>query len=135
MYFHTDSHFKYLLPYSKTMKSSSSHFFRGSVANMLVTSCDDNVCRIFVETILPDASLLDLEDFDPNFTRDAKYHTQRHKKRFVQRLKHMRYKIIIYMISFSFRLYLSIFSCQRFYKINVASIFFIFLLQLSEIFL
>lgn len=58
---------------------------------MLVTSCEDNVCRIFVETILPDAGLLDLEQFDPAASSEPKYHTQRHKKRFVQRLKTIRY--------------------------------------------
>ncbi|KAH9503228.1 DmX-like protein 1 [Bulinus truncatus] len=63
---------------------------KGSVANMLVTSCEDNVCRIFVETILPDAGLLDLEQFDPAMSSDSKYHTQRHKNRFVQRLKNLK---------------------------------------------
>ena len=61
---------------------------------MLVTSCEDNVCRIFVETILPDAGLVDLEQFDPAMTLDPKYHTQRHKKRFVHRLKTIRCVIV-----------------------------------------
>lgn len=71
--------------------------YRGSVANMLVTSCEDNVCRIFVETILPDAGLLDLEQFDPAAAAsEPKYHTQRHKKRFVQRIKTIRYVYNLY---------------------------------------
>ncbi|XP_035825075.1 dmX-like protein 2 [Aplysia californica] len=74
-------------------RQTSKYMPRGSVANMLVTSCDDNVCRIFVETILPDAGLLDLEHFDPAMNADPKYHTQRHKKRFVQRLKNIRQAI------------------------------------------
>ena len=70
--------------------------FRGSVANMLVTSCIDNVCRLWVETILPDDGLVDLEQFDPSSSFDPKFHTQRHKKRFMQRLKTIRY-IKVYM--------------------------------------
>ncbi|XP_059145859.1 dmX-like protein 2 isoform X3 [Physella acuta] len=71
-------------------RQTSKYMPRGSVANMMVTSCEDNVCRIFVETILPDAGLLDLEQFDPAMSSDPKYHTQRHKKRFVQRLKNLK---------------------------------------------
>lgn len=58
---------------------------------MLVTSCLDNVCRLWVETILPDDGLVDLEQFDPNASVDPKFHTHRHKKRFLQRLKTIRY--------------------------------------------
>lgn len=58
---------------------------------MLVTSCLDNVCRLWVETILPDDGLVDLEQFDPNSSVDPKFHTHRHKKRFLQRLKTIRY--------------------------------------------
>ena len=64
--------------------------YRGSVANMLITSCRDNVCRIWSETILPDDGLLDLEQFDPSMSFDPKFHTHRHKKRFMQRLKTIR---------------------------------------------
>ncbi|CAL1529694.1 unnamed protein product [Lymnaea stagnalis] len=71
-------------------RQTSKYMPRGSVANMMVTSCEDNVCRIFVETILPDAGLLDLEQFDPAMSSDPKYHTQRHKNRFVQRLKNLK---------------------------------------------
>ena len=63
---------------------------RGAVANMLVTSCMDNVSRIWVETILPDDGLVDFDQFDPSVSHDPKHHTQRHKKRFVQRLKTIR---------------------------------------------
>lgn len=59
---------------------------------MLVTSCLDNVCRLWVETILPDDGLVDLEQFDPNASVDPKFHTHRHKKRFLQRLKTIRYR-------------------------------------------
>ncbi|ESO86706.1 hypothetical protein LOTGIDRAFT_235301 [Lottia gigantea] len=74
-------------------RRTSKYMPRGSVANMLVTSCLDNVCRIWCETILPDDGLVDLEQFDPSSTLDAKYNTSRHKKRFMQRLKTIRHAI------------------------------------------
>ena len=74
-------------------------YFRGSVANMLITSCKDNVCRIWAETILPDDGLLDLEQFDPSASFDPKFHTHRHKKRFLQRLKTIRYiSVYVYFL-------------------------------------
>ncbi|XP_071118494.1 dmX-like protein 2 isoform X1 [Haliotis cracherodii] len=74
-------------------RKTSKFMPRGSVANMLVTSCLDNVCRIWCETILPDDGLLDLEQFDPSGQLDPKFHTHRHKKRFLQRLKTIRHAI------------------------------------------
>lgn len=32
--------------------------FRGSVCNVLLTSCEDGVCRLWSETLLPEDSLL-----------------------------------------------------------------------------
>lgn len=63
---------------------------RGALANMLVTSCKDNICRIWSETILPDDGLVNLEQLDPSFVHDPKFHTHRHKKRFMHRLRHIR---------------------------------------------
>ncbi|KAJ8305006.1 hypothetical protein KUTeg_018589 [Tegillarca granosa] len=74
-------------------RKTSKYMPRGSVANMLVTSCIDNVCRLWCETILPDDGLVDLEQFDPNATLDPKFHSHRHKKRFIQRLKTIRHAI------------------------------------------
>lgn len=74
-------------------RKTSKYMPRGSVANMLVTSCKDNVCRIWCETILPDDGLVDLDQFDPVATQDPRYHTRRHKKRFMQRLKTIRHAI------------------------------------------
>ncbi|XP_060557818.1 dmX-like protein 2 isoform X5 [Ruditapes philippinarum] len=71
-------------------RKTSKYMPRGSVANMLITSCKDNVCRIWSETILPDDGLVDLEQFEPNSSFDPKFHMQRHKKRFMQRLKTIR---------------------------------------------
>ncbi|XP_033729309.1 dmX-like protein 2, partial [Pecten maximus] len=74
-------------------RKTSKYMPRGSVANMLVTSCADNVCRLWCETILPDDGLVDLEQFDPATTSERKFHTHRHKKRFMQRLKTIRHAI------------------------------------------
>ncbi|XP_069136751.1 dmX-like protein 2 [Argopecten irradians] len=71
-------------------RKTSKYMPRGSVANMLVTSCADNVCRLWCETILPDDGLVDLEQFDPASSSERKFHTHRHKKRFMQRLKTIR---------------------------------------------
>ncbi|KAL3867333.1 hypothetical protein ACJMK2_044544 [Sinanodonta woodiana] len=74
-------------------RKTSKYMPRGSVANMLVTACKDNVCRIWCETILPDDGCIDLEQFHPNSSFHPKFHTQRHKKRFMQRLRTIRHAI------------------------------------------
>lgn len=63
---------------------------KGSVSNMLVTSCLDNICRIWVETVLPDDGLVNMNQFDPLASQNPKFRTHRHKHRFMQRLKHMK---------------------------------------------
>lgn len=65
------------------------YFYRGSVANMLVTSCKDSICRIWVETIVPDDGLVDLAQFDP-LVKTHHYQTQRQKHKIMSRLKHIR---------------------------------------------
>lgn len=62
------------------------------MSNMLVTSCRDNICRIWVETVLPDDGLVNMSQFDPLAAHNPKFRTHRHKHRFMQRLKHMKYK-------------------------------------------
>ncbi|PVD19781.1 hypothetical protein C0Q70_20272 [Pomacea canaliculata] len=76
-----------------TWRRTSKYMPRGAVANMLVTSCLDNVCRIWVETILPDDGLVDLEQVEPSLSHDIKHHAHRHKKRFLQRLRTIRHAI------------------------------------------
>ncbi|ELU10253.1 hypothetical protein CAPTEDRAFT_201231 [Capitella teleta] len=71
-------------------RKTSKYMPRGSVAHMLVTSCRDNVCRLWVETILPEDGLVDLQQLDPAAAHNPMFHTHRHKKRFLQRLHHMR---------------------------------------------
>ena len=63
---------------------------RGAVANMLLTSCMDNISRLWIETILPDDGLLNMQHLDPLASQNPKYRQNRHKHGFVERLKHMR---------------------------------------------
>ncbi|GLH09345.1 Rabconnectin, partial [Gryllus bimaculatus] len=60
------------------------------VSNMLVTSCRDNICRVWVETVLPEDGLVNMNQFDPRATQNPKFRTHRHKHRFLQRLRHMK---------------------------------------------
>jgi len=58
---------------------------------MLVTSCKDNICRIWAETVLPEDGLLDVHQLDANtLTAGQLLSSQNHKKRFHQRLQHIR---------------------------------------------
>ena len=43
---------------------------RGAVANMLVTSCVDNICRLWAETVLPDDGLVSMQQLDPAASQD-----------------------------------------------------------------
>uniref|UniRef100_A0A1B6CLX3 RAVE complex protein Rav1 C-terminal domain-containing protein n=1 Tax=Clastoptera arizonana TaxID=38151 RepID=A0A1B6CLX3_9HEMI len=71
-------------------RKTSKYMPKGSVSNMLVTSCKDNICRIWVETVLPDDGLVNMHQFDPLAAQNPKFRTHRHKHRFMQRLKHMK---------------------------------------------
>lgn len=71
-------------------RKTSKYMPKGSVSNMLVTSCLDNICRIWIETVLPDDGLVNMNQFDPLATQNPKFRTHRHKHRFMQRLKHMK---------------------------------------------
>ena len=58
---------------------------------MIITSCMDKVSRVWVETILPDDGLDDMEQIDPECApSDPKRYTHRHKKRFLRRLSKIR---------------------------------------------
>ncbi|KAI5722725.1 hypothetical protein M8J76_012674 [Diaphorina citri] len=71
-------------------RKTSKYMPKGSVSNMLVTSCRDNICRLWVETVLPDDGLINMSQFDPMAAQNPKFRTHRHKHRFMQRLKHMK---------------------------------------------
>ena len=64
--------------------------FRGAVANMLVTSCVDNICRLWCETLLPEDGVVCMSQLDPAAANDSKFRTHRQKARFIQRFRHMR---------------------------------------------
>ena len=57
---------------------------------MLVTSCLDNVCRVWCETVLPEDGIVSMAQIDPAAASDAKFRTHRQKARFIQRFRHMR---------------------------------------------
>lgn len=67
---------------------------RGSVSNMLVTSCRDNICRVWAETIPPEieglANMSQFEGSDRHGHHGKHRHHNMHKHRFMQRLKHMK---------------------------------------------
>lgn len=69
---------------------------RGSVSNMLVTSCRDNICRVWAETIPPEieglANMSQFEGSDRHGHHGKHRHHNMHKHRFMQRLKHMKYE-------------------------------------------
>ncbi|CAH1131144.1 unnamed protein product [Ceutorhynchus assimilis] len=70
-------------------RTTSKYMPKGSVSNMLLTSCKDNICRLWVETVLPEDGLVNLSQLDPQ-AHHPKFRTHRHKHRFMQRLKHMK---------------------------------------------
>ncbi|CAG0879086.1 unnamed protein product [Darwinula stevensoni] len=75
---------------SLSWRKTSKYMHKGSVANVLVTSCKDNICRIWVETQLPDDGLVNIQQLDPYAGHNPKLRNHRQKHRFMQRLKHMK---------------------------------------------
>ena len=73
-----------------TWRRTSKYMPRGSVSNMLVSSCRDNICRVWIETVLPDDGLLAMNQTDPVAAQNPRFHTHRHKHRFMSRLKHIK---------------------------------------------
>jgi hypothetical protein len=61
---------------------------RGMISNSLITSCRDNICRIWLETIIPDDGLLHANDEDSNYVTMAK--SARHKRKLLNKLHKMR---------------------------------------------
>ncbi|KAL7295893.1 hypothetical protein TKK_0010937 [Trichogramma kaykai] len=75
-------------------RKTSKYMPKGSVSNMLVTSCRDNICRVWTETIPPEieglANMSQFEGADRHGHHGKHRHHNMHKTRFMQRLKHMR---------------------------------------------
>ena len=63
---------------------------RGAVANVLVTNCKDNICRVWSETLLPDDGMVCMQQLDPSAAQDPHFRAHRQKQRFIQRLRHTR---------------------------------------------
>ncbi len=58
---------------------------------MMVTSCVDNVCRLWCETLLPEDSTGSfIAPSDSSGVTDAREKMKRQKDRFIQRFRHMR---------------------------------------------
>ncbi|KAI8434147.1 hypothetical protein MSG28_012272 [Choristoneura fumiferana] len=71
-------------------RKTSKYMPKGSVGNVLVTSCVDNICRVWAETLIPDdewGGCVTAHSRSPPRRQRA---THRHKHRFMQRLKHMK---------------------------------------------
>ncbi|XP_072938045.1 dmX-like protein 2 isoform X3 [Epargyreus clarus] len=71
-------------------RKTSKYMPKGSVGNVLVTSCVDNICRVWAETLLPEdewGGCVAAHSRSPPRRQRA---THRHKHRFMQRLKHMK---------------------------------------------
>ncbi|XP_031780869.1 dmX-like protein 2 isoform X2 [Nasonia vitripennis] len=75
-------------------RKTSKYMPKGSVSNMLVTSCRDNICRVWTETIPPEieglANMSQFEGSDRHGHHGKHRHHSMHKHRFMQRLKHMK---------------------------------------------
>nr|XP_034195930.1 dmX-like protein 2 isoform X6 [Osmia lignaria] len=75
-------------------RKTSKHMPKGAVSNMLVTSCRDNICRVWAETIPPEveglANMSQFEGSDRHGHHGKHRHHNMHKHRFMQRLKHMK---------------------------------------------
>ncbi|RWS14486.1 dmX-like protein 2, partial [Dinothrombium tinctorium] len=72
-------------------RKTSKYIPRGSVANMLVTSCRDNICRLWVQTLLPEDGLVNFTQIESIANRTVpRIQTQRHRQKLMQRLKHMK---------------------------------------------
>lgn len=70
----------------------SKYMPKGSVANMLVTSCRDNICRLWVQTFLPEDDMVNvtqLENVSEMITPRAQ--TQRHRQRILQFFRHKKF--------------------------------------------
>jgi hypothetical protein len=82
---------------------------RGMIANTLITSCKDNICRIWAETILPDDGLINTnqEENSLSYTKISK--TSRHKRTVLHKLHKMRF------VSFFLLFFLSKYLFAKFY--------------------
>jgi hypothetical protein len=76
------------------------------IANTLITSCKDNICRIWAETILPDDGLINTnqEENSLSYTKISK--TSRHKRTVLHKLHKMRFVSSFFFLLFFLSKYL-----------------------------
>ena len=70
-------------------RATSKYTPRGCNANMLVTSSKDNICRIWIQTLLPDDGMVNVSQID-ELAAIPRVQTQRHRQKLLQRIRHMR---------------------------------------------
>ncbi|XP_076371203.1 dmX-like protein 2 isoform X5 [Tachypleus tridentatus] len=75
---------------SLSWRKTSKYMPRASVANMLVTSCQDNICRLWIQTLLPDDGLINLQQIEALANPSPRLQTQKCRQCIVQRLKHLK---------------------------------------------
>ena len=69
------------------------------IANTLITSCKDNICRIWAETILPDDGLIHTnQEENPSYAKITQ--TTRHKRTVLNKLHKMRF-VRLFILSIS----------------------------------
>lgn len=69
----------------------SKYMPRGSVANMLVTSCRDNICRLWVQTLLPEDGLVNVSQLEGvGSLVTPREQTARHRQKFMSRIRSMK---------------------------------------------
>ncbi|KPM03004.1 DmX-like protein [Sarcoptes scabiei] len=72
-------------------RKASKYMPKGSVANMLVTSSRDNICRLWVQTFLPEDDLVNVSQLDNvSDMMNPRAQTQRHRQKILQIFKSRR---------------------------------------------
>lgn len=71
-------------------RKTSKYMPKGSVSNILITASADKICRIWVQTVLPDDGLLNISHLNSSSMSNSKFRTHRQRHRFLQRIKHIK---------------------------------------------
>lgn len=72
-------------------RKTSKYTPRGCSANMLVTSSKDNICRLWIQTLLPDDGMVNVSQIEELSTSTLpRVQTQRHRQKLLQRIRQMR---------------------------------------------
>lgn len=71
-------------------RKCSKYMPRESVANMLITSCRDNTCRLWVQTLLSEDGIIDIQHTETAPSTIQKHQSHRHRRGIMQQLKHIK---------------------------------------------